>query len=72
MVDGRVVFENGRVTTVDEDALLAEAREHLRAPRSRRSERAGSARPSSQPAYRAMVRRGRPADVGMNRWVGVQ
>jgi 5-methylthioadenosine/S-adenosylhomocysteine deaminase len=69
MVDGRVVFEDGRVTTLDEEALLGEARElfgRLRA------ERAGSDAEAERllPAYRAMVERARTADVGMNRWVG--
>jgi hypothetical protein len=27
MVDGRILYEKGRVTTLDEDALLASARQ---------------------------------------------
>jgi 5-methylthioadenosine/S-adenosylhomocysteine deaminase len=57
------------VTTVDEEALLGEARDlfgRLRA------ERAGAGAEAERllPAYRAMVERARTADVGMNRWVG--
>ncbi len=68
MVDGVVVAEHGQVTSVDERALLGEARElfatrqpHLRAARD------DAAR--QLPAYREMVRRAAGADVGMNRWV---
>ena len=68
MVDGRIVFEAGEVTTVDEEALLGEAREvfaELRNLRSDGYDEAGR----WLPEYQAMVRRAREADVGMNRWV---
>lgn len=69
MVDGRVVFENGRVTTVDEAALLAEARE-LFARKLPVIERAHRCADAIHPHYQAMVRRAAAADVGMNRWIG--
>jgi 5-methylthioadenosine/S-adenosylhomocysteine deaminase len=69
MVDGRIVFDGGRVTTVDEQALLAETREHFARQRERRS---GAYRELDRllPAYRQMVERARTADIHMNRWVG--
>jgi len=69
MVDGRIVFEGGRVTTVDEQSLLGEAREHFSRQRSLRSGAYGDVE-RSLPAYRAMVEGARTADVGMNRWTG--
>ncbi len=68
MVGGAVVFRDGRVSTVDEDALLAEARELF----ARRRPRIDAARRSGAPVaaeYAAMVRRAAAADVGLNRWV---
>ncbi|KQP57211.1 amidohydrolase family protein [Agreia sp. Leaf283] len=69
MVGGRVVFENGSVTTVDETALLDEARELFarKLPVIERARQA--ARPLVAP-YQAMVRQSAAADVGMNRWIG--
>ena len=69
MVGGRVVFENGTITTVDETALLDEARDLFarKLPVIERARQA--ARPLVAP-YQAMVRRAAAADVGMNRWIG--
>jgi 5-methylthioadenosine/S-adenosylhomocysteine deaminase len=69
MVDGKVVAENGRVTSVEETALLDEARELFAAklPALRHS-RAEAGR--LLPSYRETVRRAATADVGMTRWVG--
>ncbi|MBM9504024.1 amidohydrolase family protein [Actinacidiphila acididurans] len=69
MVDGRVVAEGGRVTTVDETALLAEARE-LFAARRPALRAAHTAADRFRPAYQEMVRRAAQRDVGMNRWAG--
>ena len=69
MVGGRVAFEDGRVTGVDEDALLAEARELFAGRRAAR-DRARRGAEAVLPAYRDMVRRSAAVDVGMNRWVG--
>lgn len=69
MVDGAVVAEHGRVTSVDEAALLTEARELFAAKQpALRDARAGAAR--ALPAYAAIVRRAAATDVGMSRWVG--
>lgn len=69
MVAGRVVAEDGHVTSVDETALLDEARELCAAklPAIR------SARATAEhlyPAYRHIVRRAATTDVGFTRWIG--
>ncbi len=70
MVDGRIVFEDGRVTTVDEPAILAEIREHFAGQRGARSDAYHEVE-QWLPEYRQMVERARTTDVGMNRWVGM-
>jgi 5-methylthioadenosine/S-adenosylhomocysteine deaminase len=68
MVDGRVVAEGGRLTTVDEDDLLAEARELFAA----KAPALAAARAEAGrwlPEYQRMVRRAARTDVGMERWV---
>ncbi|RFA06741.1 amidohydrolase [Subtercola boreus] len=69
MVDGRVVFEEGAVTLVDELALLDEARELFaqKAPAIHRAQQ-GAAR--LRAPYEAMVRQAASEDLGMNRWIG--
>ena len=69
MVDGRVVFEGGRITTVDESALLAEIRELFA---ERRGVRAAASAEVGRwlPEYHEMVQRARTTDVDMNRWLG--
>jgi 5-methylthioadenosine/S-adenosylhomocysteine deaminase len=69
MVAGRIVAEQGHATRVDEQAILAEAREQfeakmpiIKAARQRTA--------ALEPAYRAMVRRAAESDVGFTRWVG--
>lgn len=69
MVDGRVVFDHGRIATVDEPALLAEARE-LFARKLPVIARANRDAAKLQPAYDEMVRQAAATDVGMNRWIG--
>lgn len=66
MVAGRVVAEDGRVTSVDEAALLAEAREVFEgiAPTLRR---AADEVAELLPVYRAMHDRAAAIDVGMTR-----
>jgi len=66
IVNGEVVFDAGRVTTVDERALRAEARalmgnysEHLAAARAQAA--------LLEPAYRAMLARAADVPVGMAR-----
>ncbi|MFN0160885.1 MAG: amidohydrolase family protein [Burkholderiales bacterium] len=69
MVAGRVVVENGRVLTVDEAALKAEAREIGRefAGALTATTRAAAA---LEPHYRAMLERAARIDVGMERRAG--
>jgi 5-methylthioadenosine/S-adenosylhomocysteine deaminase len=68
IVAGRVVCENGRITTVDEPALRAEMRELMAAGR---VEQQSAAREAArlEPYYREMVLRAASQDVGMNRWL---
>jgi cytosine/adenosine deaminase-related metal-dependent hydrolase len=69
MVAGKVVVENGRVTTVDEAALRAEARDNAE----RFAHNQGvvdQAAAELQPYYRAMYLKAAARPVGMNRWVG--
>jgi 5-methylthioadenosine/S-adenosylhomocysteine deaminase len=69
MVAGRVVYEQGRVTTVDEAALRAEAREM--AERYLANKGAVEAAAAEWlPYYRAMYLRAASRDVGMQRWAG--
>lgn len=66
MVAGRVVFENGRVTAIDEAALRAEARSLFAARRDSLRDAAAAA-DALLPGYREMHRRAMAQDVGMNR-----
>ena len=67
MVDGRIVYEDGRITSVDEAALRAEMRELMCGYREQ-LERAGHEARRLEPYYRAMLERAAAQDVGMNRW----
>ncbi|CCF01124.1 hypothetical protein SFHH103_06666 (plasmid) [Sinorhizobium fredii HH103] len=69
MVNGRIVFEDGRVTTVDEAALHAEANEIIAENRAVWAAEFESSY-ELQPYYREMYLRASRQDVGMNRWVG--
>jgi cytosine/adenosine deaminase-related metal-dependent hydrolase len=69
VVAGRVVFEEGRVTTVDERALRAEARELMAAQRDRRAQ-AQAAADRLEPYYRSMYLRASGQDVGLARTLG--
>ncbi|MBY0175115.1 amidohydrolase family protein [Curtobacterium herbarum] len=64
VVAGTVVAEGGRVTSVDEDALLAEARE-LHAARRPALERTWADADRLRPAYAAVVRRAAATDLGL-------
>ena len=68
IVAGRVVFEGGRVTSVDESALRAEMRELMAAAREQQT-RAAQQAFRLEPYYREMVLRAASEDVGMNRWL---
>jgi 5-methylthioadenosine/S-adenosylhomocysteine deaminase len=67
MVDGRVVVRDGRVLTVDEDALLAEVRELMPAWL-RALEPAGAWAQRLRPAFDEMYQRCAATDVGFTRW----
>jgi 5-methylthioadenosine/S-adenosylhomocysteine deaminase len=67
MVAGRVVARDGRVLTVDDDAIKREARELTEAYRPELS-RAAQAAAELEPFYRDMYLRAATMDVGMNRW----
>jgi 5-methylthioadenosine/S-adenosylhomocysteine deaminase len=68
MVAGRVVAEHGHVTSVDETALLDEARELFAAKLPAvRAARDGA--DALLPAYQHVVRRAAATDVGFSRWL---
>jgi cytosine/adenosine deaminase-related metal-dependent hydrolase len=69
MVAGRIVVERGVVTTVDEAALRAEAREQAAAYAGAKGAIDDAAR-DLQPFYRAMYLKAAAADVGFSRWAG--
>jgi 5-methylthioadenosine/S-adenosylhomocysteine deaminase len=69
MVDGVIVAEGGRVTSVDETALLAEARELFAAKQvALHQSRTDAGR--LLPVYHEVVRRAGATDVNMTRWIG--
>ena len=69
MVAGRIVYEHGQVTTIDERALRAEARELAER---RRAADAPALQAAAQwlPYYREMYLKAAGRDVGMQRWAG--
>lgn len=69
VVDGEVVARGGRLTRIDQDAVLAEFRELFDAKRAA-LERAHADAGRYLPLYREVVRRSAATDVGMTRWVG--
>ena len=69
MVDGAVVARDGRVTNVDADAILGEAREVF-AAKSGALRQSHLAADRLLPVYREVVRRSAATDVGLTRWVG--
>ena len=68
IVAGRVVYEDGRVAAVDEQALKAEARA-LMADSADSLARARSDAARLDPYYRAMYLRAAAHDVGFTRWL---
>jgi cytosine/adenosine deaminase-related metal-dependent hydrolase len=69
MVAGQVVAEQGRVLTVDEDAIKSEVRQLMPLYREEIAETARNAN-VLEPYYREMYLRAAARDVGMNRWAG--
>ncbi|SFS78851.1 amidohydrolase family protein [Saccharopolyspora flava] len=69
MIDGEVIVRDGRVTGVDESALLAELRERL--PEIRRDQDDLDRRNAAfHEPFEAMYRRCAAENVGVNRWAG--
>ena len=66
IVNGEIVFEQGRITTVDEKALRAEARALMQGY-SRQMAHASAQAAALEPVYRAMLERAAKQDVGMSR-----
>lgn len=69
MVDGRVVVRDGRVLTVDEDAVRSEVRA-LMPGWLRAIEPAKAWAERLHPAFEEVIRRCAVQDVGVNRWAG--
>jgi 5-methylthioadenosine/S-adenosylhomocysteine deaminase len=68
MVAGRIVMRDGRLTTLDEKAIRAEARV-LAAESAADFVKADAIARELDPYYRAMYLKAAARDVGMNRWV---
>lgn len=69
MVAGKVVMENGKVLTVDEEAVKQEVREHM-VFYEKEINMTREAAVKLEPYYREMYLKCCAQDVGMNRWVG--
>jgi 5-methylthioadenosine/S-adenosylhomocysteine deaminase len=69
MVDGRIVYEDGKLTTIDEKALRAEIRGLMAEHQASLAETRLQA-DRLAPYYREMYRKTLSRPVGMNRWVG--
>jgi 5-methylthioadenosine/S-adenosylhomocysteine deaminase len=67
MVAGQVVVQDGRVLSVDEEAIKAEARDLAR-EHGPELARAAVAAQELEPYYREMYLKAAATDVGMNRW----
>jgi 5-methylthioadenosine/S-adenosylhomocysteine deaminase len=70
LVQGRIVFENGQLTTVDEAAIRAEARELATRASTAASGPGGYDAKEWLPYYRQMYLRAAAQDVGLTRWAG--
>jgi cytosine/adenosine deaminase-related metal-dependent hydrolase len=71
IVAGQVVMENGKVLTVDEEAIKAEARELMQSYYENLETVTHHAK-ILEPYYREMYLKAAAQDVGMNRWAGYQ
>jgi len=69
MVAGKIVMEDGKITTVDEESLKAEAREIMKEYR-QEIKKIDAVAGVLEPYYREMYLRAAATNVGMNRWVG--
>lgn len=71
-VDGRMVVEDGRVVTVDEDALIAEAEEISARRRASLPPEAAARIEAQHSAFRSMILEQLAADAGMERRVSLR
>ncbi len=71
-VDGRQVVESGRVTTIDEKALVAEAEEIAARRRGSLSAEALNAVAAQYPAFRRMILDNFAEDIGMERRINLR
>jgi 5-methylthioadenosine/S-adenosylhomocysteine deaminase len=69
MVAGRAVMRDGRVLSVDEDAIKREVRALMPGWRAQMEEALAAAR-ELEPHYRAMYLRAASTPVGISRWIG--
>lgn len=69
IVAGKMVYEDGKILTVDEEAIKAEARELAKEYTSTLAQ-SDAAAGVLEPYYREMYLRCAAEDVGMNRWAG--
>mgnify|MGYP003642160340 CR=1 FL=1 len=70
-VDGRQVVKDGRVTTIDEEALIAEAEEIAARRRGNMSAGALDAVAAQYPAFRQMILDNFAADIGIDRRINL-
>ncbi|GAB4211643.1 MAG: 5'-deoxyadenosine deaminase [Synechococcales cyanobacterium] len=70
IVAGKIVVENGKILTVDEEAIKAEARELRTTIFGVESQAAQKAAVELEPYYRDMYLKAAYSDIGMNRWSG--
>ena len=68
MVAGKIVYENGKLVSVDEEAIKTTGRELMKSYR-KEMEKTWETASKLEPYYREMYRRCAAADVGMNRWI---
>ena len=71
-VDGRMVVEDGRAVTVDEDALIAEAGEISARRRAALPPEAAARIEAQYSAFRSMILEQLAADTGMERRVSLR
>jgi 5-methylthioadenosine/S-adenosylhomocysteine deaminase len=68
MVAGEIVYKDGKLLTIDEEEIKAEAREIMKSYR-KDMEKTWEAARQLEPYYREMYQRCTKTEVGMNRWV---
>ena len=69
MVAGKIVVENGKILSVDEEAIKEETRELMQEYKQDMA-KTNEWADTLEPYYREMYSRAAAYDVGMNRWAG--